>query len=167
MLPLLAHMLELIPDDWRVVVLGSDDTIRLANERWRDPYREYLPILGLDGSSFADDVHLTARSGSSQQNTQVQSSSIPPALFYQATSRLQLRTLSDYWTDHWGRKWDDELSIEEVHNRLLTNASFYELELAETEHLFVWHSDAILCAGAEKDLDDWTGWDWVGAPWYV
>ena len=70
------------------------------------------------------------------------------------------------WSQPWGRRWDD-LSVDEMGNRLLTNLNFYEEELREVEWLLVWHSDAILCANAESDLEDWIGWDWVGAPWYA
>jgi Protein of unknown function (DUF5672) len=70
------------------------------------------------------------------------------------------------WTADWGRRWDD-LSVDEMENRLLTNLSFYEEELRGVGWLMVWHSDAILCANAERDLDEWVGWDWVGAPWWV
>ena len=68
------------------------------------------------------------------------------------------------WSQAWGRRWDD-LSVDEMGNRLLTNLTFYEEELRDVGWLLVWHSDAILCANAEKDLEDWIGWDWVGAPW--
>ena len=68
------------------------------------------------------------------------------------------------WSQAWGRRWDD-LSVDEMGNRLLTNLTFYEDELRDVGWLMVWHSDAILCANAEKDLEDWIGWDWVGAPW--
>lgn len=70
------------------------------------------------------------------------------------------------WSAPWGRRWDD-LSVDEMGNRLLTNLSFYEEELAGVGWLLVWHSDAILCANAERDLEEWVGWDWVGAPWWV
>ena len=68
------------------------------------------------------------------------------------------------WSQAWGRRWDD-LSIDEMGNRLLTNLSFHEEELRGVNWLLVWHSDAILCANAERDLEEWVGWDWVGAPW--
>jgi len=82
---------------------------------------------------------------------------------YEDWGKLRIGTL-DRWTVAWGRRWDD-LGIDEMNSRLLTNQSFYEKELAGVEHLFVFHSDGILCANSHVDLNKWLQYDWVGAPW--
>ena len=92
----------------------------------------------------------------------------PTASRYEELGKLRIVDIEagegSKWSQAWGRRWDD-LSVDEMGNRLLTNLSFYEQELSDVGWLMVWHSDAILCANAEKDLEDWIGWDWVGAPW--
>lgn len=86
------------------------------------------------------------------------------------SGRLVVRSIENSkWVQEWGRHWED-IGIDEIHNRLLTNISFYEEELGAsrgTEHLLVFRSESILCTNAETDLDDWLQYDWVGAPWSV
>ena len=81
---------------------------------------------------------------------------------YEAWGKLRIGKL-----DRWASDWEEGLGIDEMNNRLMTNVTFYEEELPGVEHLFVFHSDAVLCANSEGDLNDWVGFDWVGAPWSV
>ena len=83
---------------------------------------------------------------------------------YQDWGKLRIGTI-ERWAAAWGPRWDD-LGIDEMHSRLLTNTTFYEEELTGVENLFVFHSDGVLCANSFKDLNDWLEYDWVGAPWY-
>ena len=125
MVPLLLHMMQVVPPDWRFVFFGSQATV--------------------------DQVR-----GSYTANR------------YESLGKLHVRNLEERWGSHWARKgWElkGEMSTDEMTNRLLTNLTFYDTELHGTEWLMVWHSDAILCANAELSLDEWLGWDWVGAPW--
>ena len=82
---------------------------------------------------------------------------------YEEWGKLKLRSVEG-WSADWGPRWED-LSIDEMNNRLMTNLSFYEEEMKDVEHLLVFHSDGVLCANAERDLNDWLEWDWIGAPW--
>lgn len=87
---------------------------------------------------------------------------------YEGLGKLHVRNLEEHWGQGWGRKgWEEKekLSIDEMTNRLLTNKTFYEREMAATEWLLTFHSDAILCANSAVSVDEWLGWDWVGAPW--
>ena len=125
MVPLLLHMIMVVPPDWRFVFFGSKATVDLVRGSYTASMHEQL-------------------------------------------GKLHIRDLSESWGLDWGRAgWEEEgkISTDEISNRLLTNLTFYEKELAGTEWLLVFHSDAILCANAEDSLDDWLGWDWVGAPW--
>jgi hypothetical protein len=128
LVPLLLHMMQVVPPDWRFVFMGSTATAQLV----RDNYA---------------------------------------ASMYEAMGKLHVRSLEEGgWSAGWGRPgWDERgvMSMDEMSNRLLTNLTFFDRELAGTEWLLVFHSDAILCANAEKSLDEWLGWDYVGAPWYV
>jgi hypothetical protein len=128
LVPLLLHMMQVVPPDWRFVFMGSAETA----QRVRDNYA---------------------------------------ANMYEAMGKLHVRSLEEGgWSAGWGRHgWDERgvLSMDEISNRLLTNLTFFDRELVGTEWLLVFHSDAILCANAEKSLDEWLGWDYVGAPWYV
>jgi hypothetical protein len=120
--PLLVHMMEVVPPEWRFVFLGTQESSR---------------VLMATGT----------------------------AKKYQDWGKLRVGTI-DRWTAAWGPRWDD-LGIDEMHSRLLTNMSFYEEELPGVEHLFVFHSDGVLCANSFRDVNDWLEYDWVGAPWYV
>ena len=127
LVPLLLHMIMIVPPDWRFIFLGSSSTVG-----------------------------------------QVRSSQT--ALMYEGMGKLHVRNLEDDWGKQWGRTgWEEKtaLGIDEMTNRLLTNKTFYERELVGTEWLLTFHSDAILCANSNTSLDEWLGWDWVGAPWWV
>ena len=50
-------------------------------------------------------------------------------------------------------------------DRMLTNLTFYERYVDPAEWLLVFHPDSILCARSERTVNDWLGYDWVGAPW--
>ena len=120
LIPLLVHMMEVVPPEWRFVFIGTEETNKIA--RYSGTVRRY-----------------------------------------EEWGKLMIRTL-DPWSADWGPRWDD-LGIDEMNNRLLTNVSFFEDELPGVEHLFVFQSDSILCANSYMDLNDWLQYDWVGAPW--
>ena len=126
LVPLLLHMMMVVPPDWRFVFMGSQATV----DRVRSNYA---------------------------------------ANMYEALGKLRVTSLEESgWSRDWSRHgWDERgvMGTDEMMSRLLTNMTFYDRELAGTEWLMVWHSDAILCANAEQSLDEWLGWDWVGAPW--
>jgi hypothetical protein len=129
LVPLLLHMIMVVPPDWRFLFYGSSATVTQVRESYT-------------------------------------------AAMYEAMGKLNVRNLEDNYGEGWGRRygWEEPkdgrvLSAEEMTNRLLTNKTFYEGDLADTEWLLVFHSDAILCANSEVGIDDWLGWDWVGAPW--
>jgi hypothetical protein len=44
------------------------------------------------------------------------------------------------------------VAIDELHLRLLTNSTFYEKELKETEYLLMFHNDAVLCAISNRGV---------------
>lgn len=127
MTPLLLHMMEVVPPDWRFLFLGSDETSRIV------------------ASTLNAQAHLEE-------------------------GRLVVRSIEgSKWVGDWGRRWED-IGLDEVHNRLLTNATFYKEVLdasAGTENLLVFRSESILCTNAASDLNDWLQYDWVGAPWLV
>lgn len=127
LVPLLLHMIMVVPPDWRFVFFGSSATVNQVRASYT-------------------------------------------AAMYEALGKLHVRNLEEDWGTGWARKgWEEKekLDIEELTSRLLTNKTFYEKELGSTEWLLTYHSDAILCANSNVSLDDWLGWDWVGAPWYV
>jgi len=57
------------------------------------------------------------------------------------------------------------VSVEKM-SLLLTNPTFYEKELPGVENLLIFTTQSILCANARLSLDDWLGYDWIGAPWH-
>ena len=59
----------------------------------------------------------------------------------------------------------DDVAIDEFPSRLSTTSTFYATELRGTEHLLVFHSDAVFCANSNRDVNEFLEWDWVGAPW--
>lgn len=44
----------------------------------------------------------------------------------------------------------EEIGIDELYNRLLTNASLYQRELNGAEWILVFHSDAVLCTDLRR-----------------
>jgi hypothetical protein len=116
--PLLLHMMEVIPPEWRFVFLGSEETAARVNTS-------------------------------------------SPVKRYQEWGKLRVGTI-ERWASAWGK---EDVGIDELHSRLLTNSAFYETELKGTEHLLVFHSDSMLCASSNRDVNDFLEWDWVGAPW--
>lgn len=116
--PLLLHMMEVVPPEWRFVFLGSEET--------------------------------TARVNTSG-----------PVKRYQEWGKLRVGTI-ERWVRAWGK---EDVGIDELHSRLLTNSTFYETELKGTEHLLVFHSDSVFCANSNRDVNEFLEWDWVGAPW--
>ncbi|KAI1180297.1 hypothetical protein F4777DRAFT_598211 [Nemania sp. FL0916] len=72
----------------------------------------------------------------------------------QAAGKLDLLVLPAPW----------EIDSREKVHRLLTNVRFYDEFLPGVEWLLKYEHDSILCANAEKSLDDWLEWDWAGAP---
>lgn len=55
-------------------------------------------------------------------------------------------------------------SQEEI-SRFLTNLWMYETVLAPAEWLLIFQTDSILCANAQRNLNDFLDYDWIGAPW--
>jgi hypothetical protein len=125
LVPLLLHMIMVVPPDWRFVFFGSKATVR-----------------------------------------QVRNS--PTASAYEHLGKLWINNLEDRWAKDWHGESianTNVTELDELTSRLLTNNAFYEEELPNTDWLFTFHSDSILCTNAEQSLDDWLQWDWVGAPW--
>ncbi|ETN42585.1 uncharacterized protein HMPREF1541_01742 [Cyphellophora europaea CBS 101466] len=125
MVPLLLHMIQVVPPDWRFVFFGSQATV--------------------------DNVRASGT-----------------AAMHEQLGKLHVRNLEEQWGAGWGRMgWDEkgQMSMDEMKNRLLTNLTFYERELAGTEWLLTFGSDAVLCSNSNASVDDWLGWDFVGAPW--
>ncbi|GAP89324.2 hypothetical protein SAMD00023353_3700610 [Rosellinia necatrix] len=54
---------------------------------------------------------------------------------------------------------------QEMISRFLTTRWLYESVLRPAEWLLVFQTDSVLCANARRSLDDFLGYDWVGAPW--
>lgn len=50
-------------------------------------------------------------------------------------------------------------------SRFLTTLWVYKTLLRPAEWLLVIQSDSILCASSRQNLNDFLGYDWVGAPW--
>lgn len=50
-------------------------------------------------------------------------------------------------------------------SRFLTTLWVYETLLQPAEWLLVFQTDSILCANSRQSLNNWLGYDWVGAPW--
>jgi Protein of unknown function (DUF5672) len=121
--PLLLHMLEVVPPEWRFVFLGSEAVVEKIN-------------------------------------------SSSPVQRYQELGKLRVSTIEGSDGNQWAKPWGgDDVGIDEVWNRLLTNRTFYERELRGVEWLLVFHSDSILCANSGRDVNEFLEWDWVGAPW--
>ncbi|KAL8825464.1 MAG: hypothetical protein Q9170_007778 [Blastenia crenularia] len=76
---------------------------------------------------------------------------------HQIDGKLQLKTAP--------RK--ESYAPREQRNRMLTDVAFYKEYLPAAEWLFMYHTDSILCANAQSDLNDWLKYDWVGAPCYA
>ncbi|TPX17063.1 uncharacterized protein E0L32_012276 [Thyridium curvatum] len=55
-------------------------------------------------------------------------------------------------------------SQEEI-NRFFTQSWVYETLLQPAEWLLVFQTDSMLCANSKSNLNDYLGYDWVGAPW--
>lgn len=78
----------------------------------------------------------------------------------QKIGKLRLQTVEP-WTDQWHR--NREINLDEVHDKLLTNISFYDEQLSGVEHLLTFRSHSILCANANTTVNDFLQYDWVGA----
>ncbi|RDL34797.1 uncharacterized protein BP5553_07925 [Venustampulla echinocandica] len=48
---------------------------------------------------------------------------------------------------------------------MFTDISLYRDILAPAENLLVFQPDSIFCAAAPLTINDYLGWDWIGAPW--
>lgn len=57
------------------------------------------------------------------------------------------------------------VSSQEEISRFLTNLWLYETVLAPAEWLLIFQTDSILCANSQRNLNDFLGYDWIGAPW--
>jgi hypothetical protein len=68
--------------------------------------------------------------------------------------RLNLTLLPD-WVD---------VSSGEALSRFLTKPWFWYAHDSEAEWMLFFQADAILCAASEQTVDDWLGYDFVGAP---
>lgn len=60
-------------------------------------------------------------------------------------------------------------TIVDIHNgeyltRFLTKPWFWE-QFGRAEWMLFFQSDSILCSRSEQSIEDWVGFDWVGAPW--
>lgn len=53
----------------------------------------------------------------------------------------------------------------EMVSRFFTTLWLYEGVLHPAEWLLVFQTDSIICANSRHDVDDYLGYDWVGAPW--
>lgn len=115
--PLLLHMMQVIPPEWRFVFLGTDDLVHKVNKS--SPVRRMIEI-----------------------------------------GKLRLGT-----TERWTHKWKGKPDVHEVNSRLLTNSTFYDEQFPGVEHLLVFRSSAIMCANANRTVNDYLHYDWVGAPW--
>ncbi|PSR94627.1 hypothetical protein BD289DRAFT_427123 [Coniella lustricola] len=57
------------------------------------------------------------------------------------------------------------VSSQEEISRFLTNQWMYETVLSPAEWLLIFQTDSILCANAQRNLNDYLDYDWIGAPW--
>ena len=57
------------------------------------------------------------------------------------------------------------LSNRQTISQMFTDIRLYKDILFPAEHLLVFQPDSIFCANAPRTLNDFLGWDWVGAPW--
>lgn len=53
----------------------------------------------------------------------------------------------------------------EMVSRFLTSRWLYETAVAPAEWLLVFQTDSMVCANSRLAVDDFLGYDWVGAPW--
>jgi hypothetical protein len=74
--------------------------------------------------------------------------------YQQVIGKLDLMVLPEPWN----------ISSKEDVFRTLTDARFYDEFLPDVEWILQYESDAILCANADKSLNEWLDWSWVGAP---
>ncbi|KAI0022010.1 hypothetical protein F4780DRAFT_241439 [Xylariomycetidae sp. FL0641] len=72
----------------------------------------------------------------------------------QAIGKLDLMVLPPPW----------EIGSKEMVHRLLTDVRFYDEFLPGVEWILRYEADSILCANADRGLNDWLRWDWAGAP---
>ncbi|KAF4511445.1 hypothetical protein G6O67_003244 [Ophiocordyceps sinensis] len=56
-------------------------------------------------------------------------------------------------------------SGQEMISRFLTSRWLYETAVAPAEWLLVFQTDSMVCANSRLAVDDFLGYDWVGAPW--
>jgi hypothetical protein len=75
--------------------------------------------------------------------------------------KLRLRNVQNYI-----KTWQyPNIDIAEVRSRILTNLTLYNDDLRGVEHALVFDSAAILCANGNVSINEYLGYDWVGAPW--
>lgn len=70
------------------------------------------------------------------------------------TQRLTLRMLPDI-----------DIGTGEMLSRFLTVPWFWNQ--LDAEWILFFQSDSIACSKSDQNLDDWIGYDWVGAPWLI
>jgi hypothetical protein len=73
------------------------------------------------------------------------------------TGKLRLQDIERF-AHGWGRTMPD---LNEIHNRILTNLTFYDEQLPKVENLLVFRSSSILCANSNKTVNDFIDYDWV------
>lgn len=56
---------------------------------------------------------------------------------------------------------------QEMISRFLTTLWLYDTVLQPAEILLVFQTDSMVCANNKRSMDDFIGYDWVGAPWSV
>ncbi|KAF5121161.1 hypothetical protein E5D57_013497 [Metarhizium anisopliae] len=54
---------------------------------------------------------------------------------------------------------------QEMISRFLTTLSLYETILQPAELLLVFQTDSMICANSKHNIDEYLGYNWVGAPW--
>lgn len=75
----------------------------------------------------------------------------------QVIGKLDLMTLPQPW----------DIGSKEMVHRLMTDLRFYDEFLPGVEWILRYESDSILCANADRSLNEWLDWSWAGAPRYV
>ncbi|KAL3428418.1 hypothetical protein PVAG01_01927 [Phlyctema vagabunda] len=57
------------------------------------------------------------------------------------------------------------IASQELISRFMTSLWLWDEVLAPADAVLVFQTDSILCANAHQRIDDFLGWDWIGAPW--
>ncbi|KAL7267747.1 hypothetical protein RUND412_009651 [Rhizina undulata] len=138
--PLMLHFISLVPQDWKFVFMGSDESIKFINNS--------LPIQAHERSGKLDFVN------------------VPSNVSVKGQEELSVTMTTLWFWEFLGARetwnWEDPYTDE-----IITGKDGKQRRRPQVEWMLVFQTDSIMCANSKVSLNDWLQYDWVGAPWNI